>query len=97
MRVYHGIKHGDTKARRHKGNRQSKAIYAGFFVPSCLCVSVFYLLRVLRFGARGVALREPGLPAFDCIGAAVATTVGRTDEVAVGESHPSDAAARTAI
>src|SRR5436190_21327373 len=55
------------------------------------------LLRVLRFGTRGIALREPALPAFDRLVAAIATAVGRTDEVAVGEPHPSDAAARTAV
>src|SRR5207237_1009097 len=39
------------------------------------------LLRVLRFDTRGVALREPDLPALDRLGAAVATAVRRTDEV----------------
>src|SRR5262245_16354961 len=55
------------------------------------------LPRVLRFGTRGVALREPAFPAFDRLGAAVATAVCRTDERAVGEPHPSDAAARPPV
>ena len=65
--------------------------------PPSLVVSRRWLLRVLRFGTRGVALREPALPALDRLGAAVATAVSRTDECAVGEPHPSDAAARTAV
>src|SRR6516225_1193857 len=55
------------------------------------------LLRVLCFGTRGVALCEPALPAFNRFLAAVATAVGRTDEVAVGQLHPSDPAARPAV
>src|SRR5205807_1713435 len=55
------------------------------------------LLCVLCFDTRGIALREPALPTFDRLIAAVATAVGRTDEGAVGEPHPSNAAARTAV
>src|SRR5437764_22798 len=55
------------------------------------------LLRILRFRARGITLRDPALPTFDRLVAAVAAAVGRTDEVAIGEFHPSDAATGPAI
>jgi len=38
------LKHRDTKARRHEGTkkgRKQKFLMRPFFVPSCLCVSVF--------------------------------------------------------
>src|SRR5262245_53942090 len=56
-----------------------------------------YLLRLLRFDVRGVALCEPAFPALDRFGAAVATAVGGIDECAVGEPRPSESAARAAV
>src|SRR5215813_13980867 len=34
-------KHRDTKAQRHKENRRLQLLMPVFFVPLCLCVSVF--------------------------------------------------------
>ena len=58
----------------------------------------FYkLLRGLRFDIRGIALREPALPALDRLGVTDATAIGWIDERAVGEPGPTKAAARTPV